>query len=34
VVWEYLKAHPNVKSFRHPPDEEGGSGATVVELSE
>lgn len=34
VVWEYLKAHPNIASFRHPPDEEGGSGATIAELRE
>lgn len=32
VVWEYLKGHPNVREFRHPGEEEGGTGATVVEL--
>jgi DNA mismatch repair protein MutS2 len=34
VVWEFLRGHPHVSSFRHPPDEEGGSGVTVVELRE
>lgn len=33
LVWEYLKDAPNVKSFRHPPPEEGGEGVTVVELA-
>ena len=33
-VWEYLRDHPNVASFRHPDEDEGGTGATVVELRE
>ncbi len=32
VVWEYLKSHPNVGGFHHPPEEEGGTGVTVVRL--
>jgi DNA mismatch repair protein MutS2 len=34
VVWEYLQEHPNVAGFRHPKEEEGGSGVTLVELRE
>jgi DNA mismatch repair protein MutS2 len=29
---EYLKTHPNVESVTEPPQNEGGGGATVVEL--
>jgi DNA mismatch repair protein MutS2 len=32
VVWEYLQAHESVNGFRHPNEEEGGGGVTVVEL--
>jgi DNA mismatch repair protein MutS2 len=32
VVWEFLRDHPNVARYRHPDEEEGGTGATVVEL--
>lgn len=34
VVWEYLRTQPNVSGFHHPPEEEGGSGVTIVELRE
>jgi DNA mismatch repair protein MutS2 len=34
AVWDYLKGHPHVSAFRHPPEEEGGGGVTVVELRE
>ena len=33
IVWDYLKDAPNVKSYCHPPPEEGGEGVTVVELA-
>jgi DNA mismatch repair protein MutS2 len=29
---EYLKSHPHVASVAEPPQQEGGGGATVVEL--
>jgi DNA mismatch repair protein MutS2 len=29
---EYLKSHPNVAAISEPPQQEGGAGATVVEL--
>jgi DNA mismatch repair protein MutS2 len=29
---EYLKSHPHVVSVAEPPQQEGGGGATVVEL--
>jgi DNA mismatch repair protein MutS2 len=29
---EYLKSHPQVASVSEPPQQEGGAGATVVEL--
>ncbi len=29
---EYLKSHPNVANISEPPQQEGGAGATVVEL--
>ncbi len=32
VVWEYLKNHPGVQSYRLGEQEEGGSGATIVEF--
>jgi DNA mismatch repair protein MutS2 len=34
VVWEFLQQHPSVATFRHPAEEEGGTGVTVVELKE
>ena len=34
VAWEYLQGHPNISRFRHPAEEEGGGGVTVVELRE
>ena len=34
VVWEYLQAHDSVNGFRHPGEEEGGGGVTVVELKD
>jgi DNA mismatch repair protein MutS2 len=34
VVWEYLQNHPNISTYRHPAEEEGGSGVTIVELRE
>lgn len=34
VVWEYLQKQPQVSGFHHPPEEEGGSGVTIVELRE
>ncbi|MDW8052177.1 MAG: endonuclease MutS2 [Armatimonadota bacterium] len=30
MVWEFLKRHPHVREFYHPPLAEGGEGATVV----
>jgi DNA mismatch repair protein MutS2 len=32
VAWEFLQGHPNISRFRHPAEEEGGGGVTVVEL--
>jgi DNA mismatch repair protein MutS2 len=34
MVWEYLKEHPNVASFSHPGEEEGGTAVTIAELRE
>lgn len=34
VVWDYLKGHPSVSGYRHPAEEEGGTGVTVVDLRE
>lgn len=34
AVWEYLKGHPGVESFRLGENNEGGSGATIVELKQ
>jgi DNA mismatch repair protein MutS2 len=34
VVWEFLRDHPHVARYRHPDEEEGGTGATVVELKD
>lgn len=34
VVWEFLQSHPSVAGYRHPPEEEGGSGVTVVDLKD
>jgi len=31
-LWEYLKTHRSVKSFRMAASEAGGAGATEVEL--
>ena len=33
-VWEYLKGHPVVKSFRLGEEGEGGEGATVVSFKD
>lgn len=30
MVWDYLKRHPQVRHYYHPPTTEGGEGATVV----
>ncbi|GIV08529.1 MAG: endonuclease MutS2 [Fimbriimonadales bacterium] len=30
MVWSYLKTHPQVRSYYHPPNTEGGEGVTVV----
>ncbi|MCS6918710.1 MAG: endonuclease MutS2 [Fimbriimonadales bacterium] len=30
MVWDYLKRHPQVRSFHHPPNTDGGEGVTVV----
>ncbi|MCS7209950.1 MAG: endonuclease MutS2 [Fimbriimonadales bacterium] len=30
MVWDYLKRHPQVRDRYHPPNTEGGEGATVV----
>lgn len=32
AVWDYLKDHSGIESFRLAEDNEGGSGATIVEL--
>jgi len=32
AVWQFLKAHPGVNSYRLGEQEEGGSGATIVEF--
>jgi dsDNA-specific endonuclease/ATPase MutS2 len=32
-ITEFLKRHPNVKSFRPGSWEEGGDGVTIVELN-
>jgi DNA mismatch repair protein MutS2 len=34
AVWDYLRGHPGVESFRLGEDNEGGSGATIVELKQ
>jgi DNA mismatch repair protein MutS2 len=34
VIREQLPKHPLVKSFRPAPQEEGGSGVTIVELAD
>ncbi|OYT69762.1 MAG: hypothetical protein CFK48_07355, partial [Armatimonadetes bacterium CP1_7O] len=30
MVWDYLKTHPQVRSYHHPSHTEGGAGVTVV----
>lgn len=30
MVWDYLKRHPQVRHYYHPPTAEGGEGTTVV----
>ncbi|MFN7162372.1 MAG: Smr/MutS family protein [Fimbriimonadales bacterium] len=30
MVWDYLKRHPQVRSYHHPPNADGGEGVTVV----
>lgn len=30
MVWDYLKTHPQVRSYHHPSNTEGGAGVTVV----
>ncbi|MBI2297687.1 MAG: Smr/MutS family protein [Armatimonadetes bacterium] len=32
AVWQYLREHPHVKRFEHPPEALGGGGVTVVKL--
>ncbi|MBI5834881.1 MAG: endonuclease MutS2 [Armatimonadetes bacterium] len=32
AVWDYLKAHPYVVSYGHPPENMGGTGVTVAKL--
>ena len=34
VLWELLAAHPHVEKFYQAPQQEGGAGATIVELKE
>jgi DNA mismatch repair protein MutS2 len=34
VLWSHLKDDPSIKSFAHPPEAEGGAGATVVEFKD
>jgi DNA mismatch repair protein MutS2 len=34
LVTEICRSHPSVRSFRHPPQHRGGTGATEVELGE
>jgi len=33
-VAEICRSHPAVRSFRHPPQHRGGTGATEIELLE
>lgn len=33
LVWDYLRSAPTVRSYSHPPPEEGGEGVTIVELA-
>lgn len=30
MVWNYLKTHPQVRNYHHPPNPDGGEGVTVV----
>ncbi len=30
MVWNYLKRHPQVRSYHHPPNADGGEGVTIV----
>jgi DNA mismatch repair protein MutS2 len=34
VLWEFLARHPHVEKYYQAPQQEGGSGATIVELKE
>jgi DNA mismatch repair protein MutS2 len=34
VLWEMLAAHPHVEKYYQAPQQEGGAGATIVELKE
>ena len=33
IVWEFLKSHPGVESYRLGEQDEGGSGATMVKMN-
>jgi DNA mismatch repair protein MutS2 len=34
VLWEMLAQHPHVEKYYQAPQQEGGAGATIVELKE
>jgi DNA mismatch repair protein MutS2 len=34
VLWELLALHPHVEKYYQAPQQEGGTGATIVELKE
>jgi DNA mismatch repair protein MutS2 len=34
AIWDFLRTHPHVAKFYQAPQQEGGAGATIVELKE